>query len=191
VSRGRRFGPVARVLGPSVAAAAALVFVYFVAPLDQRWSGRSGLLFGLGLVAVGTLVAWQTWAIARSPYPRLQAAVVLAFSFAPLILLFASAYVVLARGPGAFSQSLTRVDALYFSVTVFATVGFGDIVARAAEARLVVTGQMLCDLLYVGLVVRSIVAAAQIALRNNAAATPVDPSVTPPVREPGRRRPAP
>ena len=161
MTRGRRIGPAARVLGPSAVVAGALVFVYFVAPLDGGLTAHTGLLLALGLLAVGAVVTWQTWAIARSPYPRLQAAAVLAVSFPPLVLLFAGAYVVLARDhPGAFSQQLGRVDALYFSVTVFATVGFGDIVARTAETRLVVTGQMLCDLVYVGLVVRAIVGAA-------------------------------
>ncbi len=194
---GRRFGPAARVLGPSAMVALTLVFVYFVAPLDRRLTAHTGLLLAIGLLAVGGVVAWQTWAIARSPYPRLQAAAVLAVSFPPLVLLFAGTYVVLARDhPGAFSQPLGRVDALYFSVTVFATVGFGDIVARSAEARIVVTGQMLCDLVYVGLVVRSIVAAAQIGLRYNAGADAgagvVPPTtVTQPGPESGRRRPAP
>jgi hypothetical protein len=48
----------------------------------------------------------------------------------------------------------TRTDSLYFSVTVFTTVGFGDIAARSEAARLVVTLQMLLDLLLLGLVVK-------------------------------------
>ena len=42
---------------------------------------------------------------------------------------------------GNFSEPLTRTDALYFTVTVFSTVGFGDITAKTEAARLVVTGQ--------------------------------------------------
>jgi MFS superfamily sulfate permease-like transporter len=176
-----------------------VVYLYFVAPLSGGWTGHTALLLGIGLVAVALLVGWQTWAIARSPYPRLRAAAVLALSFPPLVLLFAGTYVVLARDrPDSFTQPLNRVDGLYFSVTVFATVGFGDIVARTAEARLLVTGQMLCDLLYVGLVVRSLVTAAQIGLRHNAddasggapeAGQRPKWMVNRPVRAPGRRRP--
>jgi hypothetical protein len=40
---------------------------------------------------------------------------------------------------------LTRTDALYFTVTVFSTVGFGDITAKTETARLVVTGQSCPD----------------------------------------------
>ena len=60
---------------------------------------------------------------------------------------------------GAFSQPLTRTDALYFTVTVFSTVGFGDITAKAESARLVVTGQMIADLIVLGVAIKIIVGA--------------------------------
>jgi voltage-gated potassium channel len=49
-----------------------------------------------------------------------------------------------------FSQPLTRTDALYFTVTVFSTVDFGDIVPRSEEARIVLMIQMLGDLALLG-----------------------------------------
>ena len=51
-------------------------------------------------------------------------------------------------------DSLTRTDSLYFTVTVFATVGFGDITATSQAARVVVIAQMILDLLVLGLVVK-------------------------------------
>ena len=76
------------------------------------------------------------------------------------MLLFASAYYVMARGtPGSFSQQLTRTDALYFTVTTFTTVGFGDITAVSQTARLVVTVQMILDLLALGLGIRVFIGA--------------------------------
>jgi hypothetical protein len=60
-----------------------------------------------------------------------------------------------------FSEPMTRTDALYFTVTVFATVGFGDITAKTEAARLVVTGQMIVDLVTIALVVKVIVDAAK------------------------------
>ena len=45
---------------------------------------------------------------------------------------------------------------LYFSTTVFTTVGFGDITAKSEAARLVVTAQMWVDLAFLGLVVRTV-----------------------------------
>jgi hypothetical protein len=45
---------------------------------------------------------------------------------------------------------------VYFSVTVFATVGFGDISPVSDPARIVVTVQMIADLLVLGLVLRAV-----------------------------------
>ena len=58
--------------------------------------------------------------------------------------------------PGSFGGHLSRTDAMYFTVTVFTTVGFGDISAKTETARLVVTGQMIADLLILGLGIRII-----------------------------------
>jgi Ion channel len=59
-----------------------------------------------------------------------------------LLLLFAGTSVVMAAiSVGNFGEPLTRTGALYFTVTVFSTVGFGDITGKTEAARLVVTGQ--------------------------------------------------
>jgi len=58
-----------------------------------------------------------------------------------------------------FSEPLTRTDALYFTVTVFSTVGFGDITAKTETARLVVTAQMIADIVILGLGIKVIVGA--------------------------------
>ena len=85
------------------------------------------------------------------------------------LLLFARAYVTMANAnPANFStHPLTRTDALYFTVTVFATVGFGDITAVSQSARLEVTTQIMLDLLVLvlGLGVRVFVGAVQFARR--------------------------
>jgi hypothetical protein len=67
------------------------------------------------------------------------------------LLLFASTYYVMERASAAnFTQPLTRTDALYFSVTVFTTVGFGDITAKSETARVALIVQMLADLALLG-----------------------------------------
>ena len=50
-----------------------------------------------------------------------------------------------------FGEKLTHTDALYFTITVFTTVGFGDITAKTEGARLLVTGQMIVDLIILGI----------------------------------------
>ena len=54
---------------------------------------------------------------------------------------------------------MSRSDALYLTVTIFATVGFGDISAQTESARLFVTSQMLLDLVVLGLVIQVILGA--------------------------------
>jgi voltage-gated potassium channel Kch len=58
-------------------------------------------------------------------------------------------------------HALTRTDSIYFTVTVFSTVGFGDISPASQVARLVVTAQMIFNLIVLGLGVRLIVGAVQ------------------------------
>ncbi len=58
-----------------------------------------------------------------------------------------------------FGEKLTHTDALYFTVTVFTTVGFGDITAKSEGARLLVTGQMVAGLIILGTGVRIILGA--------------------------------
>ena len=73
--------------------------------------------------------------IAGSRYPGLRAAEALGLIIPLYLLLFASTYFLMERASAAnFTQPLTRTDALYFSVTVFTTVGFGDIAAKSETA---------------------------------------------------------
>ena len=52
------------------------------------------------------------------------------------LLLFTATYFVLERNSAAsLTQPLTRTDALYFTVTVFSTVGSGDITEVSETAR--------------------------------------------------------
>lgn len=137
---------------------AALVVVYFVLPLDVRFTGGTIALLSGGLLLTVGLIALQTRAVARSAHPVLRAAEALATSFTLFILIFAITYYLMNKsGPGVFTEPITRLDALYFVVTVFGTVGFGDIAARSEAARAVVTVQILGDILFVGVAVRAVV----------------------------------
>lgn len=75
---------------------------------------------------------------------------------------------------GSFNTSLSRTDALYFCVTVFTTVGFGDFVAVSETARVVVTVQMLLDLVIIGVFVRTVVTVAQRARQERLSGSLVD-----------------
>jgi hypothetical protein len=58
-----------------------------------------------------------------------------------------------------FGGRLSHTDGLYFTVTVFSTVGFGDLTAKTETARLVVTGQMIADLIYFGVAIKVVTGA--------------------------------
>jgi len=144
------------------ASTAALVAIYYVLPLNRVDGWVAVAILVLGLVALVGLVIFQVRSIIASPFPALRGIQALATSVPLFLLLFAATYVVLATmSAGNFSQPLTHTDALYFTVTVFATVGFGDITATTQVARLVVTGQMIADLIIIGIAAKVIVGAVQ------------------------------
>jgi hypothetical protein len=140
--------------------AIALVAIYYVLPLNGSSTWFAVTMLAIGLAVLIALVTFQVRWILRSRYPGLRAIEALATSIPLFLLLFASTYVVMdAFSAGNFSEPLTRTDALYFTVTVFATVGFGDITAKTEAARLVVTGRMIVDLVAIALAVKVIVGA--------------------------------
>ena len=94
-------------------------------------------------------------AILRHRQPVRRAIVALAVLIPLFVVMFAWIYLALSRSnPAAFGTPMTRSDALYFTVTVLSTVGFGDITAKTQAARLTVTVQMLADLVLLAVVVR-------------------------------------
>jgi hypothetical protein len=152
----------------AVAIGVFLLVLYFVLPFDRRENDTSDLVLaiGIGLVAIAAIVVSEVRDILRSPYPRLQA-MQAAFVAVPLfVLMFAAAYFTLAASSGSnFSEPLSRIDALYFTVTVFATVGFGDITATSDPARILVIVQMISGLLFLGFGVRLLLGATQVSLQ--------------------------
>ena len=143
-------------------ATAALVFIYYLLPLDRTSAGVAVTMLVIGLVALIVLITFQVRWILVSRFPGLRAVEALATSLPLFLVLFASTYLVIAtESAGSFSQQLTHTDALYFTVTVFATVGFGDITAKTEAARLVVTGQMIIDLIIIGIGAKIILGAVQ------------------------------
>lgn len=154
--------PVLLALLRALGTLAVILVGYYVLPLDQPFGIRVLGELLLGVVIVGGLVAWNIRRILTARYPALRAMESLALTVPLFLVLFAAAYVILeGTDPHAFSQALTRTDALYFVVTVFATVGFGDITPVTETARILVTVQMVGDLVVLGLLVRAIIGAVQ------------------------------
>ncbi len=137
---------------------ALVVALYFVLPLSHSASIGDVAEVAFGVLALVAIIAWQVKRIVGSDHPISRAVEALALSVPLYVLLFATTYFLMARANQAtFGGSLSRTDAMYFSTTIFTTVGFGDITAKTEAARLVVTLQMWLDLLFLGLVVRLVV----------------------------------
>jgi voltage-gated potassium channel len=159
----QRRSAVTRTLLRALAMAAALVVLYYVAPLDTVLDTRPVLLLALCLAVFAAIITWQMRAIIRSQYPGLRAIETLAAVIPLYILGFALAYFIMERTNSAyFSQPLTRTGALYFSMTVFSTVGFGDITAKTDPARVIVTIQMFFDLILLGFGARAFLSVVQL-----------------------------
>ncbi|MFF3607707.1 potassium channel family protein [Streptomyces sp. NPDC002463] len=155
--------------------ASGLVAAYYLLPLDKPFDAATAVGLVLGLLLVSALIAWQTRSIIHSPYPRLKAIEALATTLPFFILLFATAYFLMARSQsGSFTESLSRTDAVYFTVTVFSTVGFGDITPKSEGARVAVLLQMLGNLTLLGVAARVILGAVDVGLgrREQPALTP-------------------
>jgi hypothetical protein len=157
-----------------------IVGLYFVLPLDDNRDLATTLALTAGLIGFAVVVAFQAWQITRSDLPGLRAVEALATSLPLFLVLFAGTYVLLGDDDAsAFSEALTRTDALYFTVTIFSTVGFGDITPRSQAARIVVMVQMFGGLVYLGLVVRLLFGAVEVAKRRQSE-SPSDASSDPP-----------
>ena len=104
----------------------------------------------------------QVRSVTRSRHPGLRAIKALETTVPVYLLLFASAYYLMSHDGQNFNAGeLTRTDSLYFTITIFSTVGFGDITATSQAARLMVTAQMVLNLIVLGLGIRTFSGAVQ------------------------------
>jgi voltage-gated potassium channel len=135
---------------------------YYINPVG-RDSGVSDIVrLGVGLLVVTVAVALQTRRVLRADLPGLTAGEALGVLLPIFLLLFSMLYLSLSHtSASVFSQKLDHTSALYFTVTVFSTVGFGDITPVTDTARIIVSVQMLLDLVIIGSVARLLINAAK------------------------------
>ena len=177
LTRAGRHRVVAGVLLRAAAAVALLVVGYYLAPLDRPLDTGTLIEFLLALAVVGAVIAWEVRNILISDVPRLRAVQTVAVGVPMLLLVFASVYVQIETSqPNSFSETLSRTDALYFTVTVFSTVGFGDIAPKSELARIVTMSQMLTGLIVLGLVAKVVFGAVQTAVARREGAAGVRPT---------------
>lgn len=141
---------------------AALSAAYFLLPVPNRDNPPDARSLVLQLVVFGVVGGFQLPAIVRSKHPVARAVEALALTVPLFLLIFARIYLETSlHDAGSFTEPLGRTSALYFTVTVFTTVGFGDIVAETDSARLLVVVQMLLNLVVLGAGIRVVAFAAR------------------------------
>jgi hypothetical protein len=167
---GERRRVLARTALRVIGIALGMLVLYALVPVPGT-SGAAALLGMLaGLLLFVVLVGWQLRAIVQAEHPVLRAVEVTAFALPMLVVIFAFTFLTISRAdPQSFSEPLGRVDAMYFTISTVATVGFGDITPTSAGARMVVSFQMLFDLALLAGLVRLVVLATRTGLRRKEA----------------------
>lgn len=107
-----------------------------------------------------SLITRQLRTIVGARYPGVRTAEALGLLLPLFLVVFASTYYLMAQASAAsFTEPLTRTDSLYFTITTFATVGFGDIAPETETARIIVMVQMIGDLALLGAGARTLLRA--------------------------------
>jgi hypothetical protein len=154
-----RADPLVRMLGHTTVVLALLTLAYYVLPLrldrDDAWQWGRLATSVIALVVLGSFLRRSLRRSSRvqaTSFVRIQWLLSLLYL---LVLAFALLYAAVAvRSADQFVGLENRTDALYFSVTIVATVGFGDIHASGTLAKVVVTAHMLFNLVYLGTALR-------------------------------------
>ncbi len=131
--------------------AASLVTLYYVLPLNGRFSHAAYVLLPVGLVVFGLVTRRELRALVHARDPRMRLIQLLATVIPLFVVVMATTYFIMSRNQqGAFSEHLDRTDALYFTMTVLSTLGFGDIAPLTHVARIAVMLQIVGDLVVLG-----------------------------------------
>ena len=139
-----------------------IIGAFYALPIGHESGVRAFVRLGADIALIGAVFAWQIRRISMAELPELRAVEALGIVVALFLVVFSGIYVAMSHEAVAtFTQPLDHTRALYFTITVFSTVGFGDITPRTDTARLVVAAQMLLDLAIIGALVRLIFNAAR------------------------------
>lgn len=129
--------------------------LYAVMPVASDHRGASLMILIVGLVVLTIVVLVRLRQIQRNPQPVASAIETLALIIPLFLAVFAWTYLSLSQStPSSFTEPLSRVDAIYFTIVVVGTVGFGDIAPRTDLARIFVSIQIILGITLLTAVVR-------------------------------------
>ena len=144
---------------------ATVVFIgalYAVLPVASDRRGASVAILVVGLAVLCIVILVRIRQLLSDPLPIIRAVEALSLIIPLFIAVFAWSYLSLsASDPSSFSEDLGRIDAVYFTVVVLGTVGFGDITPHTELARVLVTGQIVLGITLLTAVVRIVIGIAR------------------------------
>ena len=139
-----------------------VIGAFCVLPIGRESGLHAFVRLGLDIALIGAVFAWQIRRISVAELPELRAVEALGIVIVVFLVLFSGIYLAMSHdAPRTFTQTLDHIQALYFTISIFSTVGFGDITPRTDTARVLVSIQMLLDLVIIGAAVRLIFSAAR------------------------------
>jgi len=143
-----------------------LLAIYCLLPVSGADNIGMLLYFMAGSAVFVVALGWHVRSIVVAKHPGLRAFEAVGMVLPLFVVGFATVYVSMAKAdPNSFSEPLDRTAGLYFTISVLSTVGFGDITPHTQFARLMVSLQMILDLVLTGSVVRLLVSAARTGLK--------------------------
>jgi voltage-gated potassium channel len=183
----RRRRVIARTIVEVVLTWAFLFGIYYLIPFTDRTTAQALARFLLGTVVFVLVFAWTLRRVTRAEFPGLRAVRALGMAIPLFLVVFAVFYLSLSQASTThFSEPLDHSGALYLVITVFSTVGFGDITPEGDIARISVSIQMLLDLVVIGAVLRLLTTAAKTGISGAASSPPgTDASPAPSPANPG------
>jgi voltage-gated potassium channel len=126
-----------------------ITVVYYLLPLPGPMREASwAVMFGLGTAALGVGILLSVRRLLRADVEQRTRALILLLCVTVLFFSYMDAAV--AEIPGQFYDLHNKTDAVYFSVSTLATVGFGDVHPSGQLARAAVTLQIIFNLVFLG-----------------------------------------
>jgi voltage-gated potassium channel len=141
----------------SVLAIAAMSFAYTLVPepTDSLSPFQLAALGAIALIIYFSATTWLFLRIRSAKYPLSGGMFMLVTMTTFFILCFSWIYLVLDKSfPDSFTEPLTKMSAVYFTVAALTTVGFGDITPQGDVTRAIVTTQMVLGVALLGIILR-------------------------------------